>query len=104
MTIQFNTDRNVTGNEAVTEPFIALISEELNRFSHQISRIEAHLSDEDGNNDSENDKRCLLEARLDGMEPIAVSNVANTNEQAVGGAVKKMKTLLDKTLSRLSNH
>ncbi len=104
MTIQFNTDRNVNGNEAVTEPFIALISEELSRFSHQITRVEAHLSDENGKKDGENDKRCVLEVRLEGMKPIAVTNQGNTRDQAVEGAIEKMKSVLEKTLSKLSDH
>ncbi|MCF8245896.1 MAG: hypothetical protein K9J37_01785 [Saprospiraceae bacterium] len=104
MTIQFNTDRNVNGNEAVTAPFIALISEELSRFSHQITRIEVHLSDENGKKEGEKDKRCMLEARLEGLAPIVVTNLANTRDQAVEGAIEKLKSLLDKTLSRLSNY
>ncbi len=104
MTIQFNTDRNVTGSETVTAPLIALISDELSRFSHQISRVEAHLSDENGDKDSVNDKRCMLEARLEGMKPIAVTNHGNTHEQAVEGAIEKLKSSLESTLGRLSNH
>ncbi len=104
MTIQFNTGRNVNGNEALAATFIALISDELKRFSRQITRVEVHLSDEDGNKASENDKRCILEARLDGLDPIVATNLANTYELAVAGATKKMKSSLDKVTSRLSNH
>jgi hypothetical protein len=81
MQIQFNTDKNVIGNEELTGSSTSLISEELSRFSHQITRVEVHFSDEDGNKDGFNDKRCLVEARLAGMNPIAVTNKANTHEQ-----------------------
>ena len=104
MTIQFNTDSIVEVREEFRTPLINLISEELSRFSHQITRLEVHLSDEDGDKQGLNDKRCMIEARLSGMKPIAVTNHASTHEQALGGAVDKLKTSLDSILGRLRNH
>ena len=104
MTIQFNTDSNFTGGEKLIVPLTALISEELGRFSHQITRIEVHLSDENGPKERQNDKRCMIEARVEGMKPIAVTNNANTHEQAVEGAVEKLKAALDTIFGRLRNH
>ena len=82
----------------------SLISEELSRFSPQITRLEIHLSDEDGNKDGLNDKRCMVEARLAGMKPIAVTNQANTHEQAFLGAIDKLKTSLEKITGRLKDY
>ncbi|MDZ4845228.1 MAG: hypothetical protein SH857_06725 [Chitinophagales bacterium] len=104
MTIQINTDNNISASEELTTPLIALISEELSRFSSQITRVEVHLADEDGNKEGQNDKRCVLEARLEGMKPIAVTSHGNTHDQAVEGAIEKLKTSLETTLGRLSNH
>ena len=104
MTIQFNTDSNITGGEKLRGPLIALISDELSRFGHQITRVEVHLSDENGPKEGQNDKRCLIEARVEGMKPIAVTNNANTHEQAVEGAVEKLKAALDTIFGRLRNH
>jgi len=104
MTIQFNTDNNIAGSVELRAPLISLISEELSRFSHQITRLEVHLTDENGPKEGLNDKRCMIEARLEGMKPIAVTNHANTHEEAVEGAVDKLKTSLDTILGRLRNH
>jgi len=104
MQIQFNTDKNITWSEDLIASSTSLISEELSRFSHQITRVEVHLSDEDGNKDGLNDKRCMVEARLAGMSPIAVTDHANTHEQAILGALDKMKTSLEKTTGRLKNY
>ncbi|MCX6262866.1 MAG: HPF/RaiA family ribosome-associated protein [Bacteroidia bacterium] len=104
MTIQFNTDNKVTVSEELRTPLISLISEGLSRFSHQITRVEVHLSDENGDKVGLNDKRCMIEARLAGMKPVAVTNHGNTHEQAVEGAVDKLKTSLDTILGRLRNH
>jgi len=64
MQIQFNTDKNVSGSEGLIASSTSLISEELRRYSQQITRVEVHFSDEDGNKDGLNDKRCMVEARL----------------------------------------
>lgn len=59
MTIQFNTDSNISGSNALREPLTTLISEELSRFSQHITRLEIHLSDENGNKEGLNDIRCF---------------------------------------------
>ena len=104
MKIQFNTDSNITESKELRDSLIALISEGLSRFSDQITRLEVHLSDENSHKEGLNDKRCLLEARLEGRQPIAVKNQANTLEQAVIGAVDKLKSSLDTILGRLKNY
>ena len=104
MQIQFNTDKNVILGEEQIMTSTSLISEELSRFSPQITRLEIHLSDEDGNKDGLNDKRCMVEARLAGMKPIAVSDHANTHEQAIFGAIDKLKTSLEKITGRLKDY
>ncbi len=104
MTIQFNTDHNITGNEKLSSPLIALIEKELKRFSDQITRLEVHLSDENGKKEGVNDRRCMLEARIEGKQPIAVTNYANTHEQSVSGAIDKLVTSLDTIYGRMKNH
>jgi len=104
MQIQFNTDKNVPGNEDLIASSTSLISEELRRYGQQITRVEVHFSDEDGNKDGLNDKRCMLEARLAGMKPIAVTNQANTHEQAFSGAIDKLKASLEKITGRLKDY
>ncbi len=103
MQIQFNTDKNVIGSEDLIASSTSLISEELSRFSDQITRLEIHLSDDDGKKDGFNDKRCMVEARLAGMKPIAVTDHANSPEQAVLGAIDKLKTSLEKITGRLKD-
>ena len=104
MKIQFNTDNNVTGSEKLTASLTSLISGELSRFEDHITRLEVHLSDEDSNKNGVNDKRCMIEARLEGMKPIAVTNHADTSERAVTGAVDKLKSSLTTMQGRLKNY
>lgn len=95
MTIEINTDKNLSVHEAFEAQLDSLLSEELRRFSEHITRLEVHLSDENGNKQGENDKRCMIEARLEGRQPIAVTDRANDYELAVSGAIGKLKASLD---------
>lgn len=101
MTIQFNTDKNIIGDERNQNHYTSLIEEELKRYQSHITRIEVHLSDENGEKEGRNDVLCLLEARLEGRQPMAVSYQADAIEQAVSGALDKLKTSLDTILGRL---
>lgn len=103
MTIQFNTDKNIKGTENFAAHYVALIESELNKFSDRITRIEVHLSDEDGPKNGVNSKRCVLEARLEHRRPIAVSNQADTLDQAIDGALVKLTTSLETIMGKLSN-
>jgi ribosome-associated translation inhibitor RaiA len=104
MTIQLNTDKNLNINESYREKLDGILNKALSRFSEHITRIEVHLSDENGAKDAQNDKKCLLEARLEGKQPIVVTDIANTYDQALDGAITKLKTSLDTKLGRLRNH
>jgi len=104
MQIQINTDKNVIGGEELRTSLTYLLSEGLSRFNDHITRLEVHLSDEDGNKDGPNDKRCMLEARIEGRQPIAVTDHAGTHEEAVNGAIDKLQTSLKTILGRLMNH
>jgi len=104
MTIQINTDRNINGNEKLEAYFISSTEEALARFSEHITRIELHLSDENGTKEGPNNKRCLLEARLAGRPPIAVTHQADTIEQAYKGSMSKLKAALETILGKLKEH
>src|SRR5690606_41882326 len=101
MLIQVNTDRNIEGSAALAERVEAALREALGRFSGRITRIEVHLSDHNSDKGGADDKRCLLEARLAGLKPIAVSHEAATIHQAVDGATRQLARSLDSTLGRL---
>jgi ribosome-associated translation inhibitor RaiA len=101
MQIQTNTDRNITGSEGLAAQAQTIVEGALARFSDQITRVEIHLSDESGDRGGVEDKRCLMEARLEGRQPIAVTHQAATVEQAMDGAADKLKRSIESTLGRL---
>lgn len=104
MKIQLNTDVHIDGTEALAAQVSATVEHALERFSAHITRVEVHLSDENGGKSGQQDHRCMLEARLEGRQPVAVTDHAATLEQAVQGAAHKLAHLLDTTLGRLHDH
>ena len=104
MQIQFNTDESVDGREALGRHAEDVVQKVLGRFSDEVTRVEIHLSDINGQKAGENDKRCLMEARVAGRQPVAVTELANTLHQAIDGAAQKMKRSLDSTLGKLGDH
>jgi hypothetical protein len=101
MQIQTNTDSNITGSEGLAAQATAIVEGALARVSDQITRVEIHLSDENGARGGVVDKRCMMEARLEGLQPIAVTHQAATVEQAMDGAADKLKRSIESTLGRL---
>lgn len=102
MQIQINTDHNIEGRETLADRVRGVVEGALSRLSDHITRVEVHLSDENsakkGGND---DMRCMMEARLEGRQPIAVTHWAATLDQAVDGAADKLTRSIESTLGRL---
>lgn len=103
MQIQINTDHHIDGNEAVAAEVTRVVTDALQRFSGRITRVEVHLDDENGAKGGPNDKRCMLEARLEGRQPIAVTHQAATITQAVHGAAENLVRVIESTLGRTAN-
>jgi ribosome-associated translation inhibitor RaiA len=104
MLIQINTDKNIQGDERTTNYFSSMLSGTLDRFSEHITRIEVHLSDENSERGGLDDKRCMLEARVKGLQPIAVTHKAESLELAVSGAADRMKNALETTINKMRAH
>lgn len=103
MQVQVNTDGNIEGHAALLAHVESEISEALARFAEQITRIEVHLSDENGQRPGDTDKRCMLEARPAGQQPVVVTHNAATIDQACSGATQKLKHLLESSFGRIED-
>lgn len=103
MQIQVNTDKNIEGGERLHLFVKTALETRLRRFGAQITRVEAHLSDESSHKSHGDDKKCMLEARPVGKPAVAVSHLAPTLDQAINGAAEKLERLLDGSLGQV-NH
>lgn len=101
MQIQINSDSNVDANAQVSMEISASVARALARFDEHITRVEVHLSDENsGDKGGDDDMRCMIEARLEGQRPAAVTHQAATLGQAVDGALHKLTRKLDSSLGK----
>jgi ribosome-associated translation inhibitor RaiA len=100
MQIQINTDKNIHTHATFNSTITARIENDLARLSDRISRLEVHLSDENGAKSGQNDKRCLIEVRLEGRKPVSVSHYSVSVEKAIDGAVDKVLRMVERTLDR----
>ncbi|SFI05604.1 HPF/RaiA family ribosome-associated protein [Halpernia frigidisoli] len=104
MEILINTDHNVESSEEMIAYYKSEIQDDFERFNEHLTRIEVKISDENGEKFSERDKKCVMEARLKGMQPFVVTSHEDTVKKAVKDASNKLKKSLDSTMGRLSDH
>lgn len=101
--IQINTDGNIEGREELATHVKEVVESALSRFRDRITRVEVHLSDQNGDKSGQDDKRCMMEARLERRQPTAVTHQAATLDDAVNGAADKLKRSVEDTLERLKD-
>lgn len=95
MQIQLNTDNNLVGSEDLAAQLEADVRAALERFSERITRVEVHLTDLNSGEKGGTDKRCMMEARIAGRQPMSVSHEAATVDLAIDGAAGKLGHALD---------
>ena len=81
MQVQVNTDHHIKGHEALVTSVRATL-EKPEPLQRSITRVEVHVSDENGDKQGQNDKRCVMEARR-GRQPVAVTHQAATVDDAI---------------------
>jgi hypothetical protein len=86
MLIEVTTDNHIQGRADVAAAVQSIVEGALEHYKDRLSRVEVHLADENSNKGGDNDMRCSLEARIQGMKPVGVSHYAGSLEEAVNGA------------------
>ena len=79
------------------------VRQRLARFQDRITDVEVHVSDLNGSKGGHGDLRATLEARVNGIPPIAVAEEGTNVDRAVIGAAKKAVRALDHQLGRLAD-
>ena len=105
MQITISTDNHIEGSDRMENYFSEVLNTSLKRFEDKITSLEVHLSDENsGEKGGLDDKKCVIEARVNGLPPQAVTNHAPSVELAIKGAADKMKKLLDHSFDKMRTH
>ena len=101
MQININTDKTIERHQGLDDHVESVVQAAVGRFGEQITRVEVHLSDDNSQKSVDGGNRCLLEARVTGYQPIAVSDHSEHLHLAITGAAEKLKRALDSALGRL---
>jgi len=101
MQVQINTDHSIAGREGLATHVNEVVKNALKRFRDRVTRVEVHLGDETGQKSGKIEKRCVMEARLQGRPPVAVTHHAASLHQAIEGAAEKLAKLVESTIGRL---
>ena len=102
MQIQVNS-KHSNGSVRQQEWVSATLQGELKRFDDFLTRIEVHLSDDNAHKSGADDKRCQIELRPKGHQPLSVTHKAASLEQAVNGAAEKAYNALEHLMGRLAS-
>ena len=104
MQVNVNTGNGIENKETLERWADEFLNESLARFNQEITRVEVQLSDENSGKKGVADKRCMLEARLNGHEPLAVNHHGETQDEAFRGATQRLIRLLEHTYGKLDRH
>ena len=104
MQIQVNTDHNINGRQRVTDYVRGVVEHAVSHFERQVTRVEVHLSDDNGAKSGPDDKRCVMEARVSSMQPVTVTHRGANIDEAIHGAASKLKRSLANELARAHAH
>ena len=101
MQVLTNTDRSVAGSAALSTQVETSVKDRLGRFSQQVTRVEVLLSNENRQRAGADDKRRVMQARLEDRPPTTASHRTSTMQLALEGAPAKLARAIERTLGRL---
>ena len=101
MQIQVHSDNHIEGSARLVEWVSASVTSKLERFDDELTRIVVHLHDDNGQKAGAQDKRCHIEARPKGLQPLSVTHKAESLEQALDGAIERLNHALSHQFGKL---
>jgi ribosome-associated translation inhibitor RaiA len=101
MQIQVNSDNHIESSIRLEEWVKTTVESALDRFEEDLTRVEVHIQDENGDKPGPHDIRCQMEARPKGHQPVSVTHKADSLDQAVDGAAVKLEHALEHLFGKL---
>ncbi|KPX19225.1 putative Ribosomal subunit interface protein [Pseudomonas syringae pv. delphinii] len=101
MQIQVNSDNHIESSIRLEEWVRTTVESTLEHYDEDLTRVEVHIRDENGDKPGPHDIKCQMEARPKGHQPISVSHKADTVDQAVDGAAVKLDHALEHLFGKL---
>ncbi|MBS0292372.1 MAG: HPF/RaiA family ribosome-associated protein [Proteobacteria bacterium] len=100
MQIQVHTNDHIQGGESLARWVQEEAATKLARFRDHVTRVEVFLSDVDAGKSGVADKRCVIEARPNGRQPVAATAEAAKVADCVAGALDKLVRSLGDDIAR----
>jgi len=104
MTVQINTGENLENNVRTEEYYSERVVKELDRFAEYLTRVEVHFADTNAGKSGPDDKKCTIEARMRGRDPLAVTAQSDKIEKAFDAALDKAKASMTTIVGKMQNH
>jgi len=103
MQLQVHSDNHIDGSARLAGWVRATVASKFERYEEELTRVVIHLNDENGSKAGANDKRCQIEARARGCQPLSVTHKAESLEFALDGAMEKLGHALAHRLGKQRN-
>jgi ribosome-associated translation inhibitor RaiA len=102
MKVQVNASNDIHNKESLESWANEYLNERLARFGQDLTSIEVQLTDENhATRGGDTDKRCMLEARIAGRAPVAVTAFGADQNLAFRAAGEKLEHALDHAFGKL---
>ena len=101
MQVQVHAGDNVQGGESLAQWAQTEVQEKLSRFREYVTRVEVYLTDVDALKNGGKGKRCVMETRATGRQPLAVNAEAEKVAEAFNGALEKLHRALDTDVAKM---
>ena len=101
MQVLVNTSNGIENKDSLERWASEFLNDALARFGHDVTRIEVQMSDTSTSRSGAQDKRCTLEARIAGHEPVVATHHAASQDEAFRGATQRLTHVLERTLGKL---
>lgn len=103
MLIQINYG-DIQGSETIEQHIHEQVDKALGNLGEQVTRVEVHLRDDKQKRDAHNDKRCTMEVRLAGMEPLVVEDRGADIYAVISQAADKIKRIARREADKRQDH
>jgi ribosomal subunit interface protein len=103
MQIQINPD-NIKVSEYLANRIDEEVRKAVKHFTDRVTRVEVHVQDQNGPQKSGIDKRCVMEARLAGDEPVTVNAESDDMYEAVHQTAEKLERAVGRRFEKAKDH
>ncbi|MEM9065578.1 MAG: ribosome-associated translation inhibitor RaiA [Planctomycetota bacterium] len=92
--------RDIDKSDAIEARVHESVEKAVGRFSERVTRIEVHLGDHNAHKKGPDDKRCMIEARPAGADPLVAEAHDEDLYKAIGQASDKIRSVLTRHFER----